>query len=86
MCDPEAVSGCSTRKEPMLLYLDSNQAKTLIDILEGVIFREEMIDYADFQENESGQIVRIERPDLVALSKQKVQLSSDLIDKLKAML
>lgn len=70
----------------MLLYLDSNQAKTLIDILEGVIFREEMIDYADFQENESGQIVRIERPDLVALSKQKVQLSSDLIDKLKAML
>ena len=71
----------------MLLYLDSNQAKTLIDILEGVIMREEIVDWSDYKPNyDLGRMDRIERPDLVALSKQKVKLSSDLIDKIKAML
>ena len=69
----------------MLLYLDNEQAKLLIDILGGTIRRDEMTDWADYQHDNFGLMVRIERPDLVAASKSRIKLCSDLIDKLKSM-
>ena len=70
----------------MLIYLDSEQANLLIDILEGTIFHEELVDWSDYKQDNFGRMVRIERPDLIAASESRVKLCKDLIEKLEAMI
>lgn len=70
----------------MLFYVSEAQAQTLIDILEKTIFHEGMVDWADYKEDEYGGKIRIERPDLVKASKDRVKLCTGLISDIKAVL
>lgn len=70
----------------MLIYMDNEQAKTLTDILEGTIFREEFVDWADYKQDDFGRTVRIERPDLNKVSKDRTRLCAELINNIKAVL
>lgn len=70
----------------MLLYVSETKAQILIDILERTIFHEGMVDWSEYKKDDYDRKIRIERPDLVKASKDRVKLCTGLINDIKAVL